>query len=73
MPGRKSSFQGYEMGCPAWNKDSPIYPEWLSLNIIPLRPSREISTVPAVNITRYWSDSACGWEPHEKRHDMTGS
>eukprot|EP00965_Chrysotila_dentata_P142921 4722650-Pleurochrysis_carterae.AAC.1 len=73
MPGRKFSFHGYDMGCPASNKDSPVYPKRLSLNVIPLRPSREVKTVPAVNITRYQLDSACGWEPHIKRHDMTGS
>eukprot|EP00965_Chrysotila_dentata_P086693 2861649-Pleurochrysis_carterae.AAC.1 len=31
MPGRNSSFQGYDMGCPASNKDSSVYPERLSL------------------------------------------
>eukprot|EP00965_Chrysotila_dentata_P195877 6177247-Pleurochrysis_carterae.AAC.1 len=56
------------MGCPDPNKNSPFYAERLSLNIIPLRPSQEILTVPAVNITQYWSDSVCGWEPHIKRH-----
>eukprot|EP00965_Chrysotila_dentata_P037997 1263256-Pleurochrysis_carterae.AAC.1 len=61
------------MGCPSSNKDSSIYPERLSLNIIPLRPSREILTVPAVNIIRYWPNSVCGWEPHIKGYDMTES
>eukprot|EP00965_Chrysotila_dentata_P057087 1894156-Pleurochrysis_carterae.AAC.1 len=42
MPGRKSFFQGYKMGCPASNKGSPVYPERPSLNMIPLRSSREI-------------------------------
>eukprot|EP00965_Chrysotila_dentata_P025217 836882-Pleurochrysis_carterae.AAC.1 len=42
IPSRRSSFQGYDMGYPASNKDNAVYPEWLSLNIIPLRPSREI-------------------------------
>eukprot|EP00965_Chrysotila_dentata_P137531 4549567-Pleurochrysis_carterae.AAC.1 len=71
MPGRKSSFRGYDMACLASIRDRLVYPEWLSLNILPLRPSREIKTVPAVNITRYRSDSACEREPHIRRHDMT--
>eukprot|EP00965_Chrysotila_dentata_P054830 1820768-Pleurochrysis_carterae.AAC.1 len=61
------------MACLASNKDRPVYPAWLSLKILPLRPSREIKTVPAVNITRYRSDSVCGWEPHIRMHDMTES
>eukprot|EP00965_Chrysotila_dentata_P029802 990856-Pleurochrysis_carterae.AAC.1 len=57
MSGRIVSFPGVDMSCPDLNKDSPVYPERLSLNVILLRPSREILTVPAVNITHYWSDS----------------
>eukprot|EP00965_Chrysotila_dentata_P022244 735872-Pleurochrysis_carterae.AAC.1 len=73
MSGRMSSFLGVDMGCPDLNSDSLVHPERLSLNIIPLRPPREILTVPAVNVTHYWPDSVCGWEPHIKRHDMIGS
>eukprot|EP00965_Chrysotila_dentata_P165647 5469114-Pleurochrysis_carterae.AAC.1 len=51
--GNLPSRASYDMGCPASNKDSPVYPERLALNIILLSPSREIWTVPAVNITRY--------------------
>eukprot|EP00965_Chrysotila_dentata_P258267 6213166-Pleurochrysis_carterae.AAC.1 len=73
MSGRIFSFPGVDMGCPDLGTDSSFYPERLSHHIIPLRPSRESTTVPTVNTTHYWSNSACGWEPHIKRHDMIGS
>eukprot|EP00965_Chrysotila_dentata_P230187 6197624-Pleurochrysis_carterae.AAC.1 len=66
MSGRIFSFPGVDMGYPDINMDSPVYPKRLSQNILPLRPSREIMTVPTVNIMHYRSNSACGWEPHIK-------
>eukprot|EP00965_Chrysotila_dentata_P219441 6191154-Pleurochrysis_carterae.AAC.2 len=70
MSGRISSAPWVDMGYHGINMVSPVYPNGLSRNIVPVRPSREISTVPQVNIKHYWSNIGLGWEPqYRARHD----
>eukprot|EP00965_Chrysotila_dentata_P256638 6212609-Pleurochrysis_carterae.AAC.1 len=67
---RLCSFPWVDMGNLDINKDSPVYPDGLSRNILSLRPPSVILIVPQVNFTHYWSDSRLGWEPQYKaRHD----
>eukprot|EP00965_Chrysotila_dentata_P053887 1788015-Pleurochrysis_carterae.AAC.1 len=72
MSGRISSVLWVDMGYPDINKVRPVYPNGLPRNIVPLRPSSEILTVPQVNVKHCWSNSGVGGSPniaYRARHD----